>query len=119
MNDPALQITRVKWYPEAMLRDVDRLAGDSEEAGAQRLLDAANERVPYASGDLLDSGTITRTEDGAVVSYSVPYAPILRAHPDWDFQGGRSGRWLDEAVEENGEAIGSDMADHVRAGWPG
>ena len=114
-----LQITRVRWRPERALREIDRASEDAEQAGGERLLEAANTRVPHRSGFLEESGTVTRTEEGVVVSYSAPYAPILRAHPDWDFLGGRSGRWFEEAIDDQADPIGGVIADTVEAGWPG
>lgn len=113
-----LEIRRVHWHPEHAIREVDRAAHEAEASGGERLLAAANSRVPHRSGFLEDSGTVTRTDDGVVVSYSAPYAPILRAHPDWDFQDGRSGRWFEEAIEDQADPIGGVIADTVRAGWP-
>jgi hypothetical protein len=115
----ALDVKRVRWYPEDALRAIERTSADAEERGARNLLDAANQNVPRLSGELEGSGSVERVEDGVVVTYSAPYAPILRAHPEWDFQGGRSGRWLDEAIESGADAIGAEMSDTVRAGWPG
>ena len=114
-----LHITRVRWHPEHAIREVDRASHDAEDQGGERLLEAANTRVPYLSGRLEESGEVTRTEDGVVVSYSAPYAPILRAHPDWAFHGGRSGRWFEEAIDDQADTIGGVIADTVEAGWPG
>lgn len=114
-----LKITRVEWHPGEAMAAAHRAAEEAEQRGAERLFDAAQERVPYRFGDLADSGSIERVEDGVVVSYSAPYAPILRAHPEWDFGGGRSGRWLDEAIEDQSDAIEGEIVDTFRAVFPG
>jgi hypothetical protein len=51
------------------------------------------------------------------VSYDVPYAPILRAHPEWNYQVGQ-GDFLDAAIESGASSIGADMEEAARAAWP-
>ena len=116
----SLTIDRVSWHPQAAAALADRLAHEATERGAHILLDAAQRRVPSATGSLEASARIASGEAGEVaVGYGATYAPILRAHAgDWDFHG-RSGRWLDEAEEQTAAEIGGVIAESFRSGWPG
>ena len=53
------------------------------------------------------------------VGYSAAHARYVHAHPEWQFAGGRSGRWLGETLDAEADAVGALMADTIRSGWPG
>lgn len=114
-----LRIDRIDWHPQRALATVDRLSARATERGGQVLLAGAQRRVPYRTGELAGSARLVAGDEGVAVGYEAEHARFLHAHPEWNFQGGRSGRWLDEAVEDEADVVGRVMADTFRSGWPG
>lgn len=118
--DPDIRITRIDWQPGQAEAVVVRVAKDAPANAADKLQAHAEQRVPYNTGALAASAQIESTAEGAALGYSAPYAPILHAHADdWTFQGGRSGHWLEEAIDEASADIAAAYADTARADWPG
>jgi hypothetical protein len=114
-----LEITRVDWNAAPALEAVDTLGRTALERAGERLLASASRRVPYRTGALAASATATVGDDGISVGYTAPHARYVHAHPEWQFTGGRSGRWLAETLEAEAAATGQLIADTVRSGWPG
>jgi hypothetical protein len=114
-----LEITRIDWDPGPALDAADSLGRTALERAGERLLAAASARVPFRTGALAASATVALDDDGVAVGYSAPHAQYVHAHPEWQFAGGRSGRWLEEALEAEADATGSLIADTIRSGWPG
>jgi len=98
---------------------VTRLNRERARAGLWRameeLLRRANERVPLDEGTLLGSGKAFVT-DGltGIVSYDTPYAVRLHEHPEYNFQGGREGKWLERTVNESAPEIIRYLAEHLK-----
>jgi len=114
-----LEITRVDWDAAPALEAADRLGRTALERAGERLLASASRRVPYRTGALAASAQLVAGDDGVSVGYTAAHARYVHAHPEWDFAGGRSGRWLDETLEAEAAATGQLIADTVRSGWPG
>jgi hypothetical protein len=111
-----LTVDRVEWHPEAMQQRVDVLKHEADVKAAERLRDIAAPRVPYATGELLDSAEISHDTNGATLAYGTDHARSLHAHPDWNLHG-RSAHWLEDAMAE-GDAIQAVYEETVRSGWP-
>ena len=114
-----LAVTRVDWDPAPALEAADRLARDALERAGGRLLEAAGQRVPVRTGALASSAELAIDAEGVAVGYTAAHARYVHAHPEWQFAGGRSGRWLEEALAEEADATGALIADTIRSGWPG
>lgn len=114
-----LEMTRIEWDATRALDATDALVRTALERAGQRLLVAAGPRTPYRTGALAASAALVAGDDGVSVGYTAPHARYVHAHPEWSFGGGRSGRWLDEAVSAEAEATGQLIADTIRSGWPG
>lgn len=114
-----LQITRADWHPEKALATAEQLGREATVRGGERLLESARTRVPYATGELAGSARLVADDEGVAVGYEAKHARFLHAHPEWNFEGGRSGRWLEETIEEEADAVGQVMTDTFRSGWPG
>jgi hypothetical protein len=112
----------VEWDDDAADDAVRQASDAAASAGAEALLRESSGRAPVLTGALKSSGrVVTPAEhDGkieAAVAYDASYAPILRAHPEWDYTTGQ-GDFLDAAIESSGASIGRDMEDAARAAWP-
>jgi hypothetical protein len=114
-----LEITRVEWDAGPALEVADALGRAALERAGERLLESASRRVPYRTGALAASAELAADDDGVAIGYAAPHARYVHAHPEWQSAGGRSGRWLEEALEAEADATGQLIADTIRSGWPG
>lgn len=114
-----LEVTRVDWDPAPAIDAADRLGRTALERAGGRLLEAAGQHIPFRTGALAASAALAADDDGVAIGYAAAHARVVHAHPDWQFAGGRSGRWLEAALEAEAEATGALIADTIRSGWPG
>ena len=99
--------------------DLDRRLMDGENLAAERLLALSSEQVPFDIGTLSGSGTVkpaTTPEGGAAVVYDTPYAARLHEHPEYNFQGGRKGKYLEDPAMENRDELAAIIAKKVSDG---
>lgn len=97
---------------------LQRLA-HGETLAAERLLALSAEVVPLDQGTLLGSGSVTPAtdpEEGAAVTYDTPYAARLHEHPEYNFQGGRQGKYLEGPALEHRKELGDIIRKEVRGG---
>ena len=85
----------------------------SKSAAKFSLEDVANEilrlseiEVPLDKGTLQNSGNVQDVEDGYIIGYHTPYAARLHEHPEYHFQRGRKGKYLEDPIRNNQEALG-------------
>jgi hypothetical protein len=114
-----LDITRVDWDAAPAIDTAERLSQEALERAGERLLEAAGQRVPVRTGALAASASIAADDEGVSIGYTAAHARYVHAHPEWQFAGGRSGRWLEEALDAEADAAGAVIADTFRSGWPG
>lgn len=60
-----------------------------------------NFQVPHDIGVLQTSGHAEPTLDGAIVGYNTRYAARLHEHPEYRFQKGRKGKYLEDPIKQN------------------
>ncbi|KXP12180.1 hypothetical protein AXK57_19720 [Tsukamurella pulmonis] len=84
------------------------------QAGAEHLLEEANRKAPIETGDLIRSGVARASGDEAAVGYNTPYA--ARQHEELGYQhdAGREAKWLENALNNHGDAILETIAATVR-----
>ena len=88
------------------------------------LMDAAFElmrlsqlEVPLDEGTLQNSGTVETDgewEKGIVIGYHEPYAARLHEHPEYNFQNGRKGKYLEDPLINNADALNVRAAVKVK-----
>jgi hypothetical protein len=93
---------------------VSKAADDAAIAGAERILKRANERVPYLTGRLEDSGQVSGEGGRASISYHTAYAARLHQHPEYNFRGKGRGKWLWLAIQEDKDETMYVMAQPFR-----
>lgn len=102
--------TYLLWRGAYVRERTERTAQAALRDFGERLLDKANEHVPFDIGTLKDSGKVTvlqaRTATGqftsgaeVAVSYDTPYAVRLHEHPEYNFQPPGEGKWLAKAMQ--------------------
>ncbi|MBG9885533.1 hypothetical protein ABE10_02800 [Bacillus toyonensis] len=104
-------------FPRAS--ELDRRIMDGENLAAERLLALSAAQVPHDVGTLEESGTVERAktpEGGAAVVYDTPYAARLHEHPEYNFQGGRKGKYVEDPALTNKAELGEIIAKKVRDG---
>lgn len=88
----------------------------------ERLLALSSERVPLDQGTLMGSGAVSTplvsagSDPVTEVTYDTPYAARLHEHPEYNFQGGRQGKYLESAALENRAELGAIIAAAVQRG---
>ncbi|CAN7519381.1 hypothetical protein LJR042_003554 [Microbacterium maritypicum] len=99
--------------------DLDRRIMDGENAAAERLLALSAAEVPFDLGTLAESGTVdpaTSPEEGAAVVYDTPYAARHHEHPEYNFQNGRKGKYVEDPAMEHRDELGEIIAKKVSDG---
>ncbi|MCI2959549.1 hypothetical protein MN032_17835 [Agromyces atrinae] len=90
-----------------------------ENLAAERLLALSAERAPLDVGTLVGSGTVevaTDAEQGSQVVYDTPYAARLHEHPEYRFQQGRQGKYVEGPAVENRAELRAIIAKEAMNG---
>ena len=66
---------------------------------ASDILLVSTEKVPHDTGLLQNSGKVEPLGEDAIVGYNKVYAARLHEHPEYRFQNGRTGKWLENAIK--------------------
>lgn len=93
---------------DAVYADIEQGLIVGENKAAERLLALSAVEVPLDLGILLGSGQVlpaTDAEHGAGVVYDTPYAARLHEHPEYNFQNGRKGKYLEDPALENRDEL--------------
>lgn len=83
--------------------------------GLEVILEEANKKVPHDTGELQASGDIEVDASNKVgqVYYISPKAVRLHEHPEYNFQKGREGKWLEKAIYQNKNLIKDKIQEEV------
>lgn len=87
------------------------------EKAAEKILAKANKRVPFEYGDLERSSGIRSYRKVTYVFYDKPYAVRLHEHPEYNFQHGRRGKWLETTLREHARDFVRWVGEPWKAGW--
>lgn len=103
---------------QAVMANLAKLEEKEPKATEYSAEDVANEilrlsqfEVPHDEGTLQNSGTVEREGDTFVVGYHTPYAARLHEHPEYRFQGGRKGKYLEDPIKNNLRVLGLMFKD--------
>lgn len=69
--------------------------------------------VPHDIGTLQNSGTVEEIDGDVVVGYHEPYAARLHENPQYNFQKGRKGKYLEDPIRENENALGIRLSKNM------
>jgi len=110
---------------KAFMASVRRL-GDSTKEGSKfsamdiglEILRLSQAEVPHDKGSLQNSGTVDEVNGDVVVGYHMPYAARLHEHPEYRFQKGRKGKYLEDPIKRNEDVLGirfgKSLEDRIR-----
>lgn len=87
-------------------KDIPKATKDGGRDVALEILRLSQFEVPHDEGTLQNSGAVEQVDDGWIVGYHTPYAARLHEHPEYRFQAGRKGKYLEDPVKNNAHALG-------------
>lgn len=104
---------------EKVLLNLRNMQKFAQFAPQKRLLDVGMEllrlsqlEVPHDVGTLQNSGNVETSGRDVIVGYHEPYAARLHEHPEYRFQKGRKGKYLEDPLIRNQ----STFRQHLRDG---
>ena len=84
---------------------------------ALELMRLSQQQVPHDEGTLQNSGTVEMDSDwhrGVIVGYHTPYAAHLHEHPEYHFQKGRKGKYLEDPLMDNANVLNVRAAIKIK-----
>lgn len=106
----------------------DRIIEDMKEhveralfKGAQHILNESNNIAPKDEGTLIQTSfvDVDGDEGKANIVYVQKYAARLHEHPEYNFQGGRQGKFLEKPMLAEGDNVRDIMAEEIKRGFGG
>ena len=95
---------------QAALKTLSKSLSKAVDKGSldlgNELLRLSQYEVPHDEGTLQNSGVVEEIEGDVVVGYHVPYAARLHEHPEYRFQAGRKGKYLEDPINRNEDVLG-------------
>lgn len=78
------------------------------EDAAYELMRLSQQQVPHDEGTLQNSGTVESSPNGRdiILGYHTPYAARLHEHPEYNFQKGRKGKYIEDPIIDNKATLG-------------
>lgn len=109
----------------SFLKGTKRALTVVEKAALQGINDVASEvlrlgtfEVPHDKGILQASGHVEPVSDSEViVGYNTVYAARLHEHPEYRFQKGRKGKYLEDPIKNNLSLFRNYIADAIKAAF--
>jgi hypothetical protein len=92
------------------------VATEAVGMAGDELLRLSTSEVPHDTGYLQASGKVSKKSLEAAVSYNTPYAVRVHEHPEFRFQGGRKGKYLEDPMKRNVETFRQIITKRVKAG---
>lgn len=86
-------------------------ARTAEEDVGREVLRLSMFEVPHDKGSLQNSGAVDLFGGDVVVGFHMPYAARLHEHPEYHFQKGRKGKYLEDPIRRNKTVLGLDFGD--------
>lgn len=68
---------------------------------ASEVLRLSSREVPHDKGMLQNTGFVEDGAEESIVGYNTPYAARLHEHPEYRFQKGRKGKYLEDPIKNN------------------
>lgn len=101
------------------LKRLDKLTeGAAKKARAavgDELLRLAEKEVPHDEGTLANTGISEEQGGDHIVAFNTPYAARLHEHPEYNFQKGRKGKYLEDPIKRNQSPFRTIMKQEFEA----
>lgn len=99
---------------EKLNKGIDQMCATPVKMAADEILRLSNKEVPFDKGILSNSGRVKAFPRYVEVGYHTPYAHRLHEHPEYHFQNGRKGKYLEDPIKNNlsrlEKTIGTNLA---------
>ncbi|QPZ39701.1 hypothetical protein [Paramicrobacterium chengjingii] len=97
--------------------DIDGRLRNGLAAAGERLLALSAQQVPFDIGTLSGSGSVSTPLNAAdptvEVIYDTPYAARLHEHPEYNFQGGRKGKYVEDPALAHKDELGDIIRKEI------
>lgn len=105
----------VKWEGDLAIAAQQKAGKRGMQDAVEHLLEESNKIVPFDESDLMKSGDVdvkvnAKTLVGYVY-YDTPYAVRMHEHPEYNFQNGREGKYLQKTLVNQKSAVMQFMKD--------
>lgn len=107
----------------AFTASIKLLSKKSDKSAQFSALDIGNEimrlsqdEVPHDTGYLQDTGAVEQIGSDVIVGYHAPYAARMHEHPEYNFQKGRKGKYLEDPIVRNLGVLGIRFSKKFEAG---
>jgi hypothetical protein len=113
-----VMITQLFWNQQSIINGVRGDAMKGLRAGAEFLLTETIKTTPKDEGILIQSGKVSHDSSKveAAVSFDTPYAVRLHEHPEYNFQNGRRGKYLEKTLNEQRQTLINLIAQVMQGG---
>lgn len=88
-----------------LLKETDHFSKKGLSDVAEEIMRLSSHEVPHDTGQLQNSGQVDPEGDGYIVGYNKVYAARLHEHPEYNFQKGRKGKYLEDPIKNNITAL--------------
>lgn len=86
---------------KSLLERVPRTFQQAIHDVASEILRLSSFEVPHDTGMLQASGHVEDAKEESIVGYNKVYAARLHEHPEYRFQKGRKGKYLEDPIKNN------------------
>lgn len=86
---------------DTFVKRVEKQKMTALEVMADELLRLSQLEVPLDVSYLMQSGNVQKGEEEYLVGYNTDYAARLHEHPEYNFQKGRKGKYLEDPLKKN------------------
>lgn len=101
-------------------RAIDSRVERAEDEVVDTVLLLSQAEVPHDKGTLQNTGATDRDRGGAYVGYFTPYAAKMHENPQFNFQKGRKGKYLEDPIKRNmsewRKKLGKGVTDAIESG---
>lgn len=112
-------MARLKWNGDKIAAEVEAEANRALYKAGEYLLDEANKIAPKDEGTLIQTSGVSVGNAIVSIYYTQKYAPRLHEHPEYDFQNGRQGKWLEKTVLGNHEKVNRFLKKEMEKAFGG
>lgn len=112
-------MAKFKWQGDKIKGQVEKQAEQTMYKTGQYTLDEANKIAPKDEGTLIQTSGVASDAESANVYYTQKYAPRLHEHPEYNFQNGRQGKWLEQTVLSNHDKLLQYMKNEMQKAFGG
>lgn len=128
---------RIEWNSGAAQEKAEQVTNKVVFDTLAVLFELSTRKCPLQTGRLQASGQVTMKQSGkasvdesgtvkvdeqpgrgeqpaGAISYDTPYTVKLHEHPEYQFQQGREGKWLENTMNEHGEEIFNKVSEKYR-----